>query len=75
MGATVMPHAIFVHSWLTKNKVNDTKITIEKKRQIRKLHLVENIVILIIAGMVNAAIMIMAAAAFFSHGIAYNFHI
>jgi manganese transport protein len=69
MGATVMPHAIFVHSWLTKNKVNDTKITIEKKRQIRKLHLVENIVILFIAGMVNAAIMIMAAAAFFSHGL------
>jgi manganese transport protein len=69
MGATVMPHAIFVHSWLTKNKVNDTKITIEKKRQIRKLHLVENIVILFIAGMVNAAIMIMAAAAFFSQGL------
>jgi manganese transport protein len=69
MGATVMPHAIFVHSWLTKNKVNDTKITIEKKRQIRKLHLVENVVILFIAGMVNAAIMIMAAAAFFSQGL------
>ncbi len=69
MGATVMPHAIFVHSWLTKNKVNDTKITMEKKRQIRKLHLVENVVILFIAGMVNAAIMIMAAAAFFSQGL------
>ena len=75
MGATVMPHAIFVHSWLTKNKVNDTKITIEKKRQIRKLHLVENIVILFIAGMVNAAIMIMAAADFFLSRFAYNFHI
>jgi manganese transport protein len=33
-----------------------------------KLHLVENIVVLTIAGMVNAAIMIMAAAAFYSHG-------
>ena len=67
MGATVMPHAIFVHSWLTKNKVSNEKITIEEKRQIRKLHLFENIFILTVAGMVNAAIMIMAAAALYSH--------
>jgi manganese transport protein len=66
VGATVMPHAIFVHSWLTKNKVSTEKITIEEKRQIRKLHLFENIFILSVAGMVNAAIMIMAAAAFYS---------
>jgi manganese transport protein len=69
MGATVMPHAIFVHSWLTKNKVNNKNITIEQKRQLRKLHLFENIFVLTIAGMVNAAIMIMAASAFFSHGL------
>jgi manganese transport protein len=68
MGATVMPHAIFVHSWLTKNKVNDQKITTEKKRYFIRMHLIENIFILTIAGMVNAAIMIMAAAAFYSHG-------
>jgi len=69
MGATVMPHAIFVHSYFTKNKVLEIKkITIDKKRQLRKLHLFENIFVLTIAGMVNAAIMIMAAAAFYSHG-------
>ena len=69
MGATVMPHAIFVHSYFTKNKVQEIKkITIDKKRQLRKLHLFENIFVLTIAGMVNAAIMIMAAAAFYSHG-------
>src|SRR4029079_12637719 len=68
VGATVMPHAIFVHSWLTKNKVSTEKITIEEKRQIRKLHLFENIFILTVAGMVNAAIMIMAATAFYSQG-------
>jgi manganese transport protein len=68
MGATVMPHAIFVHSYFTKNKVQEIKkITIDKKRQLRKLHLFENIFVLTIAGMVNAAIMIMAAAAFYSH--------
>ena len=59
-----MPHALFVHSWLTKNKAQDKPL--EERRRMRKLHLVENVVLLTIAGMVNAAIMIMAAAAFHS---------
>ena len=54
IGATVMPHALFVHSWLTKNKVENKSL--EERMRIRKLHLVENIVLLTIAGMVNAAI-------------------
>jgi manganese transport protein len=65
IGATVMPHALFVHSWLTKNKIKDKSI--EEKRVLRKLHLTENVVILTVAGMVNAAIMIIAAAAFNAH--------
>jgi manganese transport protein len=65
IGATVMPHALFVHSWLTKNKVQEKPL--EERRRIRKLHLVENVVLLTIAGIVNAAIMIMAATAFHSH--------
>jgi manganese transport protein len=65
IGATVMPHALFLHSWLTKNKLKEK--TIQEKRTLRKLHLTENVVVLAIAGMVNAAIMIMAAAAFNSH--------
>ncbi len=69
IGATVMPHAIFVHSHLIKNKINVPNITIRDKKHLRKVHLVENIFILTIAGMVNAAIMIMAAAAFYSHNI------
>jgi manganese transport protein len=65
IGATVMPHALFIHSWLTKNKIKGRSI--EEKRSLRKLHLTENVIILVIAGMVNAAIMIMAAAAFSVH--------
>jgi manganese transport protein len=65
IGATVMPHALFVHSWLTKNKLKDKSL--QEKRVLRKLHLIENVVILTIAGTVNAAIMIMAAAAFNAH--------
>src|SRR5919202_870251 len=62
IGATVMPHALFVHSWLTKNKVENKSL--EERRKMRKFHLIENIVLLTVAGTVNAAIMIMAAAAF-----------
>jgi manganese transport protein len=64
IGATVMPHALFVHSWLTRNKAQNKPL--EERRRMRKLHLVENVILLTIAGMVNAAIMIMAAAAFHS---------
>lgn len=64
IGATVMPHALFVHSWLTKNKAQNKSL--EERRRMRKLHLVENVTLLTIAGMVNAAIMIMSAAAFHS---------
>jgi manganese transport protein len=62
IGATVMPHALFVHSWLTKNKAQNKSL--EERRKMRKFHLIENIVLLTVAGTVNAAIMIMAAAAF-----------
>jgi manganese transport protein len=62
IGATVMPHALFVHSWLTKNKAQNESL--EERRKMRKFHLIENIVLLTVAGMVNAAIMITAAAAF-----------
>ena len=65
IGATVMPHALFLHSWLTKNKIKDNSL--KEKRELRKMHLTETVIILAIAGMVNAAIMIMAAAAFNAH--------
>jgi manganese transport protein len=57
-----MPHALFLHSWLTSKKLD--KHTIEEKQKLRKLHLLENVIVLTVAAMVNAAIMIMSAAAF-----------
>jgi manganese transport protein len=65
IGATVMPHALFVHSWLTKNKTQSK--TLLERRKLRKFHLIENVVLLIVAGMINSAIMIMAASAFHSY--------
>jgi manganese transport protein len=60
-----MPHALFVHSWLTKNKTQNK--TLLERRKLRKFHLIENVVLLIVAGMINSAIMIMAASAFHSY--------
>jgi manganese transport protein len=63
VGATVMPHALFVHSSLTKDKLAaTTKGTIEDKRRHRRLHLREVILTLTIASLVNVAILVSAAA-------------
>ena len=62
VGATVMPHALFVHSTLTRNKL--TTASIEEKRRHRRLHLREVVGTLTIAGLVNVAILVSAAAAF-----------
>jgi manganese transport protein len=70
IGATVMPHALAVHSWLTKNKL--TTGDQEEKRRLLKYHIVDNVFNLSIAGVVNAAILIMAAAAFSGIGSSVN---
>ncbi len=63
VGATVMPHALFVHSSLTRDKLATlTKGTIEDKRQHRRLHLREVVLTLTIASLVNIAILVSAAA-------------
>jgi manganese transport protein len=63
IGATVMPHALYVHSWLTARKLNEHSA--EEKRKLLKLHRREDIIMLTIAGLVNIAILIAAAAAFY----------
>lgn len=59
IGATVMPHALFVHSELARNKLKND--TVEEKRRLRKLHLVECVVTLTVAALVNVAILVVAA--------------
>jgi len=66
IGATVMPHALFLHSSLSNDKVIDASG--EQRLRILELHRVESIVMFTFAGIVNVAIMAMAAAAFNAHG-------
>jgi manganese transport protein len=63
IGATVMPHALYVHSTLTKNKLKDG--TPEEKKRVLKLHTRESVIAFITAGMVNAAILIVSAVTFY----------
>ncbi len=67
LGATVMPHAIFLHSALTQNR-----IVVRDPVQLRRLFRFELLDVLIamsIAGLVNAAMLVMAAATFFQQGL------
>ena len=63
IGATVMPHVVFLHSFLTKEKARGK--TLDDRKKMRRLHLVETIFLLTIAALVNAAILLMAAVAFY----------
>ena len=63
IGATVMPHALYVHSTLTRDKLVDG--TDQEKKRLLKLHTGESIVAFTIAGMVNAAILIVSAVTFY----------
>ena len=67
LGATVMPHAIFLHSALTQER-----IVVREPRQLRRLfrfEVVDVLIAMILAGMINAAMLIMAAATFFRQGL------
>jgi len=71
VGATVMPHVLWLHSSLTSEKLGRWGIKENEplpKKKLLGLHLRENVVILTIAGAVNVAILVMAAAAFYGHG-------
>jgi len=66
LGATVMPHAIFLHSALTQGRV-----VVKKPEQLRRLfrfEIIDVVIAMVIASSVNAAMLITAAATFFKTG-------
>jgi len=67
LGATVMPHNLYLHSALvqTRSIGNDEK----SKRAACRFNLVDSVIALNGAMLVNCAILVLAAAVFFRHGI------
>jgi manganese transport protein len=67
LGATVMPHVIYLHSALMQNRIvpqND-----EEARRVYRYTKVDVIVAMSIAGVINMAMLVMAASVFFKSGL------
>lgn len=65
LGATVMPHAIYLHSGLTQRRVVGK--TDEHRKKIFRFEFIDIVIAMIIAGAINASMLIVAAALFFSN--------
>jgi manganese transport protein len=68
IGATVMPHVVYLHSALTQRRVvgrNDAE-----KRKILGFEKVDVVIAMAIAGVVNLSMMVMAASLFHGSGLA-----
>ena len=67
LGATVMPHVIYLHSSLTQHRVVGR--TEEEKKKIFRFELIDVVIAMAIAGTINASMLIMAAALFHTSGV------
>jgi manganese transport protein len=67
IGATVMPHVIYLHSSLTQNRI--VPRSEKEARRIFRLSLPDVIIAMGLAGVVNMAMLYMAASTFHAHGL------
>jgi manganese transport protein len=66
LGATIMPHAIFLHSALTQQRI--IVRSPEKLKKLFRFEIIDVTIAMGIASLVNMAMLIMAAATFHQHG-------
>jgi manganese transport protein len=69
LGATVMPHVIFLHSALTQNRIPTTDAA--QLRRLFRFELIDVTIAMGLAGLVNAAMLIMAASTFYTQGLTH----
>nr|WP_157884121.1 Nramp family divalent metal transporter [Arthrobacter alpinus] len=62
LGATVMPHAIYLHSQLAKDRHPDARSTPARLRQIVKATRADVVLALLLAGAVNIGMLLLAAS-------------
>jgi manganese transport protein len=66
LGATVMPHVIWLHSALTQGRIRTD--TDEQKRRLMRYTRYDVLIAMALAGLINMAMLVMAAATFFQSG-------
>ncbi|MEA2479530.1 MAG: manganese transport protein, partial [Thermoleophilaceae bacterium] len=67
LGATVMPHVIYLHSSLTQRRVIGANA--DERRRIFRFEQVDVVIAMTIAGLVNMAMLVMAAGIFHARGL------
>ena len=67
IGATVMPHVIYLHSALTQRRIVGRNP--EERRQILRFEKIDVVIAMALAGAVNLSMMIMAAGLFHNSGL------
>ena len=67
LGATVMPHVIFLHSALTQDRIV-TKNP-DQQRKLFRYELIDVFIAMGLAGLINMAMLVMAASTFFNNGL------
>jgi manganese transport protein len=67
LGATVMPHVIYLHSALMQDRVNPEGD--EQKRRLYKFTRIDVIIAMTIAGLINIAMLVTAASTFYKSGL------
>ena len=66
LGATVMPHVVFLHSHLTQHRI--PALAPEQARRAFHFEAIDVVIAMALAGLVNAAMLIMAATTFYATG-------
>jgi manganese transport protein len=66
LGATVMPHVIWLHSALMQDRIRPR--TSAEKRTLMRFTRIDVVIAMSIAGLINIAMLVMAASTFFTSG-------
>ncbi|HHV54189.1 MAG TPA: Nramp family divalent metal transporter [Firmicutes bacterium] len=69
LGATVMPHVIFLHSSLTQGRIVVREADLQ--RRLFRFETIDVVIAMGIAGLVNGAMLVMAASTFHREGLTY----
>lgn len=67
LGATVMPHVIYLHSALTQNRI--VPRSDDEARMLYKYTRIDVVIAMVIAGLINMSMLVVAATVFFGSGL------